>query len=123
MKIRRREIPPDSSAPVETASAWIDRSANAVLEKIGKFLKPLSSGFRRQKFERTEDRSACGVSRREMDGKPSARIFCPLSSVLCPLSSAPAFGYPLPPEEGEENPWPFLLANAMALGKRRIDMS
>ncbi|MDR2788718.1 MAG: hypothetical protein LBD06_10290 [Candidatus Accumulibacter sp.] len=53
------------------------------------------SGFRGQRFEKTEDRGACGASRRVRNEKPSTR-FHPirreapqalLSSVFCPLPS------------------------------------
>ncbi|MDR2788281.1 MAG: hypothetical protein LBD06_07970 [Candidatus Accumulibacter sp.] len=36
--------------------------------------------FRGQRFEKTEDRSACGASRRSKNEKPSARFLCLLSS-------------------------------------------
>ncbi|MDR2788253.1 MAG: hypothetical protein LBD06_07830 [Candidatus Accumulibacter sp.] len=42
---------------------------------------------RRQKFEKTEDRSACGAKRRRENEKPSARVLCPLE----PSSRIPVF--------------------------------
>ncbi|MDR2789170.1 MAG: hypothetical protein LBD06_12660 [Candidatus Accumulibacter sp.] len=51
-------------------------------------------GFRGQRFERTEDKSTCGASRRGMDEKPGAR-FCHLirreaPKFICHLSSQTA---------------------------------